>query len=724
MSVAGKARHYPTQLELIFNSKKEENVLHALIRDSVVKPGSTSSRPIGSALGSVPGSQGGSATGATVFSEPIAFNPKAFLITSNAPDTLRIDQFFGKYTSRIIVTGEGGAADNIEFIVGLDDGEGNTSKAAFAGQILNIEAALTTPLTLIDGADIATPGGGASFLIRGGSNVTLVYDSILDKWKFLHDALIQRLDELLDVTIGGDPLATGHHLEFTGTVWENKEDITFVSGTGADILNLDDIRWIGNHQLARSDTAPHLDLVLNGDTTFRFTVNASIFAELSDLANPGLKMSQPIYLQNENIYFDSPVGTRRMKFDGTSSIDLVFPTTDFYRVIVGSTQRFGVSNTEITVFGIPININSSATQFDAIQIAKDPPSVAGTRDGNFTVLEGASFDTSGHTAQWRYFVNVTLNNGTSIFTLENRIDGAAFATKLQIADNGLLTLAGDLNANNKDFLSIKDIQLQSGFGTSKLFFDGGGDTYFTGSGTSGRINIVNDNAQNYSFLTTEFAIFGGRNILMSGVSTGGFIEMLERAVPTGAADSTRLYSKDVAGLTELFYVNSAGTERDLSAVSGEVNTGQNVGAGTGLIFRDKTGVFINLRSLIGGTNVTITNNANDITINSTGSGANTQLSNLTSPTSINQDLRPDASNRDVGIASDRWKEMNCEDLDTDSTFKHAKGETAGNKIAFFGKVLQTHRTVTRVVVGEALSLTQAKIQSLQDALNDYNLVST
>lgn len=50
------------------------------------------------------------------------------------------------------------------------------------------------------------------------------------------------------------------------------------------------------------------------------------------------------------------------------------------------------------------------------------------------------------------------------------------------------------------------------------------------------------------------------------------------------------------------------------AIVGEANTGANVGAGTGLSFRDKTGVTLNFRSLLAGLNIGITNNANDITI--------------------------------------------------------------------------------------------------------------
>ena len=54
---------------------------------------------------------------------------------------------------------------------------------------------------------------------------------------------------------------------------------------------------------------------------------------------------------------------------------------------------------------------------------------------------------------------------------------------------------------------------------------------------------------------------------------------------------------------------------------GEANTGANVGAGTGLVFRDKTGVTLNFKSLIGGTNVTVTNNADDITIDASGAAS-------------------------------------------------------------------------------------------------------
>ncbi len=53
---------------------------------------------------------------------------------------------------------------------------------------------------------------------------------------------------------------------------------------------------------------------------------------------------------------------------------------------------------------------------------------------------------------------------------------------------------------------------------------------------------------------------------------------------------------------------------------GEANDGANVGAGAGLVYRDKTLTTLNFKSLAQGSGITITNNADDITIAATGGG--------------------------------------------------------------------------------------------------------
>jgi hypothetical protein len=59
---------------------------------------------------------------------------------------------------------------------------------------------------------------------------------------------------------------------------------------------------------------------------------------------------------------------------------------------------------------------------------------------------------------------------------------------------------------------------------------------------------------------------------------------------------------------------------------GEINTGSNVGTGDG-VFKQKTGVDLEFKTLIGGTNVSIANNTNDLTINATGTGEVNTASN-------------------------------------------------------------------------------------------------
>lgn len=76
----------------------------------------------------------------------------------------------------------------------------------------------------------------------------------------------------------------------------------------------------------------------------------------------------------------------------------------------------------------------------------------------------------------------------------------------------------------------------------------------------------------------------------------------------------------------------------LGDTSGEDNTGDNVGVGTGLIFRDKMGVVLNFKSLIGGTNITVTDNADDITLSSTGTSPLTTKGDMLGFTTVDARL--------------------------------------------------------------------------------------
>ena len=66
----------------------------------------------------------------------------------------------------------------------------------------------------------------------------------------------------------------------------------------------------------------------------------------------------------------------------------------------------------------------------------------------------------------------------------------------------------------------------------------------------------------------------------------------------------------------------AATKAYVDASAGST-TGANVGTGTGLIFRDKTGSNINFKSLVQGSHIVITNNTDDITLATDATSANT-----------------------------------------------------------------------------------------------------
>jgi len=118
------------------------------------------------------------------------------------------------------------------------------------------------------------------------------------------------------------------------------------------------------------------------------------------------------------------------------------------------------------------------------------------------------------------FTNTATFNGEGIFNDDLTIGSSS-------ADNWFInaqlnssiipdTTSIDLGSSIDRF---RDIYLQAGFNTSQLFFDGGSDTYLTGSGTSGRINVVSDGANTIAFTTTALFLTNGINISV-GTGTG------------------------------------------------------------------------------------------------------------------------------------------------------------------------------------------------------------
>ena len=127
--------------------------------------------------------------------------------------------------------------------------------------------------------------------------------------------------------------------------------------------------------------------------------------------------------------------------------------------------------------------------------------------------------------------------------------------------------------------------------------------------------------------------------------------------PTGAHTAsaiTNVPSGNLVATDVQAALNEIQTQVDGIVAGGDVNTASNVGTGAGESFKQKVGVDLQFRTIKAGSNITVTNNANDITIDGSASGANTTLSNL-GTTAINQNLIPTSNgSASLGVTATRF----------------------------------------------------------------------
>jgi hypothetical protein len=154
------------------------------------------------------------------------------------------------------------------------------------------------------------------------------------------------------------------------------------------------------------------------------------------------------------------------------------------------------------------------------------------------------------------------------------------------SSNGTHTLSIPIASNSRAVGLVTNGQQT--FGGNKIFNDSiaVGRAFYPGT------IILNDN--------------GGTNAVKIKAPTS--VTPYSLTLPTTAGSNGQVLTTNGSGVTSWTTVSGG---------SGETNTASNVGSGAGQVYKEKVGVDLRLRTIAAGAGITVTNNTNDITIEST-----------------------------------------------------------------------------------------------------------
>lgn len=278
--------------------------------------------------------------------------------------------------------------------------------------------------------------------------------------------------------------------------------------------------------------------------------------------------------------FEAPIGSLYLRRDGSIYSKNSAPDTGW--TLNGSVGSIAWGD----ITGILSNQTDLQAELDAkVDIAGD------TMTGNLNI-----FPTAGNSTLTLKSPTVSSTAGIE---LQDSTTGVVYAEVFdETTGNVLIDSASGVdmlfnNATNGDVITLNNVSFQRSAGA--------GYTMPLADGTINQV-IQTDGSGNLSFVSLPNATD----------------ELVKVSVDDTTADF--LFSKLLGGtLITVVETNPGGNEAITINTSAEINTASNLGAGEG-VFVSKVGSDLRFKSLVAGTNVSLSSTATEITINSTASG--------------------------------------------------------------------------------------------------------
>ena len=271
-------------------------------------------------------------------------------------------------------------------------------------------------------------------------------------------------------------------------------------------------------------------------------------------------------------------------------------------------QKVGVDLQHRTIkAGSNVSVVQTANE---IEISTAAPSGEANTASNVGGGNALFKQKSGVDLQFRSIIagtNVSITSATDTITINASGGGGG---SLAAKDEGSIV---DTAVIGMDFVGAGVTTTQTSSGQVQVSIPGTTNVTVKDEGTN-----VTTTANTLNFtgagVSASLASPGVVNVAISGSGTNISVK------DEGSTVEAALTSLNFVGAGVTATSSSGAATITIPSGSGEVNTASNVGAGSG-IFKQKTGVDLELKSLVAGTNITLTPGTNSITIAASGGGS-------------------------------------------------------------------------------------------------------